>query len=231
MKPILGVLLCLSLSVQAQGSTGSGTGSYAQSGSRSAQPTVKVYKYRDDRGVPSFSDRAPRGTRYDVLHYNCYACDPESQVDWHRTPLFLGSFTDIIDRAAKQHEVDPALVRAVIHAESAFSPNALSPKGAQGLMQLMPATAEELGVRDAFLPEQNIDGGVRYLAWLLAQHDGDTRLATAAYNAGPGAVRRHQGVPPFSETKTYIKRVDILHKRYREALRSANPLAATAGAN
>ncbi|MDQ2075133.1 lytic transglycosylase domain-containing protein [Marinimicrobium sp. ABcell2] len=217
MKSLLPILMCTLLPLSVLGT--SGASAQAQSAS---QPTVEVYRYRNDRGVVSFSDRAPRGTRYEVLRYNCFACDLQSQVDWHETPLFVRRFRDIIDQAAYQHGVDPALVRAVIHAESAFRPKALSPKGAQGLMQLMPATAQDLGVTDAFLPEQNIDGGVRYLAGLLAQHHGDVRLATAAYNAGPGAVRRHRGVPPFEETRTYIKRVEILHQRYQEALRVAN---------
>lgn len=195
---------------------------------QSQQPTVRVYKYTNDSGVTSFSDRAPRSTQYQVLHYSCYACNPRSQVDWHNTPLHLQAFAEPIRLAAQEHGVDPALVRAVIHAESAFRPDALSHKGAQGLMQLMPATAQDLGVQNAFLPEQNIQGGVRYLAWLLEQHAGDTTLATAAYNAGPGAVRRHRGIPPFAETQTYVERVKILHDRYRTALAavSQEPLAA-----
>src|SRR5690625_248245 len=100
--------------------------------------------------------------------------------------------------------------------------NTVSTKGAQGLMQLMPATAEALNVQDPLIPEQNIDGGVRYLAQLLAEHQGNTRLATAAYNAGPGAVRRHRGVPPFAETRTYIERVAILYERYQQALNRSN---------
>lgn len=227
-RPLLISLLCgllpLSLSVY---------NVEAREVASSDRATITVYKYRNESGVPSFSDRAPRGTRFEVLHYNCYACDLTSTVDWHNTPLFLRQFTDPINQAARQHGVDPALVRAVIHAESAFRPNALSPKGAQGLMQLMPTTAQDLAVEDPLIPEQNIDGGVRYLAWLLAQHQGNTRLATAAYNAGPGAVRRHQGVPPFAETKTYIERVAILHERYREALHNtaSDALAATLNAD
>lgn len=219
MRSLFTLLLCalapLGLSVH---STAAG----AQESANSGQPTIKVYKYRNDRGVPSFSDRAPRGTRFEVLHYNCYACDLASQVDWHSTPLYLRQYVVPINQAARQHGVDPALVRAVIHAESAFRPKALSPKGAQGLMQLMPATAEALNVQDPLIPEQNIDGGVRYLAQLLAEHQGNTRLATAAYNAGPGAVRRHRGVPPFAETRTYIERVAILYERYQQALNSSN---------
>jgi soluble lytic murein transglycosylase-like protein len=186
--------------------------------SKSPQPTVKVYKYTDKNGVVSFSDRAPMRTKYEVVSYSCYACNPASKVDWYNTPLHMQAFEYPINSAAKKFGVDPALVRAVIHAESAFRPNAKSRKGAQGLMQLMPATAKDMGVKNAFSPAQNIQGGVRYLAWLLELHNGNTMLATAAYNAGPGAVKRHQGIPPYTETQTYVKRVKILHDRYRKQL-------------
>lgn len=191
--------------------------------SKSPQPTVKVYKYTDKNGVISFSDRAPMRTKYEVVSYSCYACNPASKVDWHNTPLHLQAFEYPINSAAKKFGVDPALVRAVIHAESAFKPDAKSRKGAQGLMQLMPATAKDMGVKDVLSPAQNIQGGVRYLAWLLEQHDGNTLLATAAYNAGPGAVKRHQGIPPYTETQTYVKRVKILHERYRKKLAAPEP--------
>ena len=183
-------------------------------------PSIKVFKYRDRTGATSFSDRAPLDRRYEVVHLssNCYACSPRSTVDWHTTPLKLNAFQEVIDRAARKYRVDPALVRAVIHAESAFKPGALSKRGAMGLMQLMPATAREMGVRDSLSPEQNVHGGVRYLAWLLQKTSGDVRLATAAYNAGPGAVERYNGIPPYEETRTYVKRVAILHNRYRDAL-------------
>ena len=120
-------------------------------------------------------------------------------------------------QAAAEYAVDAALVRAVIHAESAYQVDAKSPKGAQGLMQLMPATARELDVADAFDPESNIWGGTRYLAAMLELFDGDITLASAAYNAGPGAVQRYGGVPPYAETKEYVRRIRILHRRYREA--------------
>ncbi|HTF95935.1 MAG TPA: lytic transglycosylase domain-containing protein, partial [Cellvibrio sp.] len=118
--------------------------------------------------------------------------------------------------------VDPALVRAVIHAESNFNPLARSRKGAMGLMQLMPGTARDMGVQDASNAAQNIEGGVKYLAWLLKRFKGDITLATAAYNAGPGAVDRHRGVPPYEETKTYVFRVNILHQRYKTQLALAS---------
>ena len=114
--------------------------------------------------------------------------------------------------AARRHGLDPELVIAVVSVESGFRAQALSPKGAQGLMQLMPGTAASLGVEDAFDPEQNLDGGVRHLGQLLAQYDGDVERALAAYNAGEGAVHRHHGVPPYRETRAYVKKV---LERYR----------------
>ncbi|MCR6700705.1 MAG: lytic transglycosylase domain-containing protein [Dokdonella sp.] len=104
-----------------------------------------------------------------------------------------------------------------MHAESAFNPLALSHKGAQGLMQLMPGTAGDLGVVDAFDIGENIRGGARYLAQMLKSFNGDERLATAAYNAGPGAVQKHGGVPPYAETKLYVERVATLRERYGKA--------------
>ncbi len=109
--------------------------------------------------------------------------------------------------AAERAGVDPELVLAVVAAESGFRPRAVSRKGAQGLMQLMPNTASALGVEDSFDPVQNLDGGTRYLSALLALYDGDVRRALAAYNAGEAAVARHGGVPPYPETRAYLKRV------------------------
>ena len=111
--------------------------------------------------------------------------------------------------------VDDALIRAIIHAESAYQPEALSPKGAQGLMQLMPDTQAELQVVDVFDPTSNIEGGTLYLSRLLKQFDQNVELTAAAYNAGPGAVLEYGGVPPYKETREYVRRIKILYRRYR----------------
>jgi len=174
-----------------------------------------IYKYRDGAGVIHYTDRQPAGKNFVVVRTYCPACDPHSTVNWDRVRLQPDAFRDEIAGAARRWQVDPALVRAVIHAESAFNPEAISRAGAQGLMQLMPATAGDYGVTDAFDIHQNINAGTRLLADLLARYRGNAELATAAYNAGAGAVEQHGGVPPFAETRVYVKRVATLHRRYR----------------
>ncbi len=182
------------------------------------QKAMKIYKYRDKYGARSFSDRAPENRRYEVIQLSCFACNPKSTLDWDTIPLYLDAYVYTINAVSSKYGVDPALVRAVIHAESAFKPGALSKKGAMGLMQLMPGTARDMGVANPLSPEENIEGGVQYLAWLLERNGGNTVLATAAYNAGPGAVEQYNGIPPYEETRTYVKRVKILHERYKQAL-------------
>lgn len=120
-----------------------------------------------------------------------------------------------IQLATRKFGVEEALVRAIIHAESAYNPRAVSHAGAQGLMQLMPATARRFGVTNSFDPQQNILGGTQYLAWLLNRYNGDITLAAAGYNAGEGAVDRHRGVPPYRETRGYVRKVNELLPQYR----------------
>ena len=146
-----------------------------------------------------------------------FACQVDSLIDWHNAKLYLTHYQRTIKSAATLYRVSPAFIRAVIHAESHFNAKAVSKQGAQGLMQLMPTTAQALGVKNSFIAKQNIYGGVKHLAHLLNVYQGNNRLAAAAYNAGEGAVKRYSGIPPFAETKVYVERVDILYRRYQKA--------------
>jgi soluble lytic murein transglycosylase-like protein len=148
----------------------------------------------------------------------CIACNLHSPIRWGSVSLNLNAYADTIRAASIEYGVDEAFLRAIIHAESAFNPRAMSLKGAQGLMQLMPATASDMGVLDAFNTDQNIRGGARYLSLLLHDFNGNEQLAAAAYNAGPGAVQRYSGVPPYAETQVYVVRVATLRKRYDAAI-------------
>lgn len=142
---------------------------------------------------------------------------------------WTGRYDDLVLEYASKQALRPELVRAVIQVESGFNPRARSPKGAMGLMQLMPATARELGVVDAYDPEQNIRGGTRYLRQLLDRYDGDERLALAAYNAGAGAVDRYGGVvPPYRETREYVRKVNSVAARAK-VTGQAPPAAASPG--
>ena len=134
-----------------------------------------------------------------------------------------GEHSEIFSAAARANKIDDAWLRAIAHAESGFRANAISPKGAQGIMQLLPATAVEYQVKDPFSPVQSIQGGARVLGALLRRYKGDRRLAAAAYNAGIGAVARYKGIPPYAETQAYVAKVDALFQLYAAALpRSAS---------
>ncbi len=128
---------------------------------------------------------------------------------------YVSSGSDLaamVDRVAEKYGLDPALLRAVVKVESDFNPLAVSHAGAMGLMQLMPGTAGELGVKNPFDPAENLEGGARYLKSMIERFGGDLKLALAAYNAGPGAVDRHGGVPPYGETISYIERIRRLYR-------------------
>ncbi len=185
----------------------------------------QVYSYIKD-GVRHYTSKQPKGVagatavrsiRYSFVE-TCYACAPLPGVNFGTLRLNMVAYAAEIRAAAAQHGVDEAIVRAIIHAESSFNPNARSRVGAQGLMQLMPPTARRFGVSDSYDPAQNIRGGVQYLAWLLKRYNGDLTLAAAGYNAGEGAVDRYKGVPPYSETRRYVERVRVLAERYRGLL-------------
>lgn len=127
------------------------------------------------------------------------------------------AYEEIIQEAAAKYELDPALIRSVMQTESAFHPYAVSRAGAEGLMQLMPALANEMGVADSFDPRENIMGGARYLKRLLDHHNGNLDLALASYNAGPGNVARYGGIPPFRETRRYVKTIKALYAKSKRA--------------
>ena len=182
----------------------------------------QVYSYIKD-GVRHYSSKRPQGVasasavrtiKYSFME-TCYACGAKSGVNFGSVRLNKNAYSNEIAAAARAFGVDEAIVRAIIHAESAYNPNALSRVGAQGLMQLMPATARRFGVSNAFDAAQNIRGGVEYLAWLLKRFNGNLTLAAAGYNAGEGAVDRYKGVPPYGETQRYVQRVGLLADRYR----------------
>ena len=188
----------------------------------------QVYSYVGKDGVRNYTSVRPRGVsgasirtiKYSYME-TCYACGAKPGVNFGTLRLNTAAYQAEIAAAAREHGVDEAIVRAIIHAESAYNPMALSRVGAQGLMQLMPATARRFGVSDAFNPQQNIQGGVKYLAWLLKRFDGNLTLAAAGYNAGEGAVDKYKGVPPYSETQRYVQRVGVLAERYRGNLAAA----------
>ncbi len=163
---------------------------------------AQIFAWKDADGNQVFSDRAP------TREYRTFAVAGSTLRSTRQaTGKYAGRYEGIIDEAAARHSVRPDLVRAVIQVESGFDPRARSPKGAMGLMQLMPATAAEFGVRNPYNPADNVRGGVAYLRSLLNRYGNET-LALAAYNAGPGAVDRHgNAVPPYRETREYVNRV------------------------
>ena len=188
-----------------------------------------TYSYVDAKGVRNYSNRRPKGVanvtvsrvEYPIFEMEtCYACGLQPKVNFGKVSLNTSAYQAEIAAAARDFGVEEAIVRAIIHAESAYRPNALSRVGAQGLMQLMPATARRFGVSNAFDAGQNIRGGVQYLSWLLKRFDGNLTLAAAGYNAGEGAVDKYKGVPPYSETRRYVERVGMLADRYRTTLRT-----------
>ena len=170
---------------------------------------AQIYAWRDANGNLVLSDKAkdPSAKTYAVSSSTATGANPGFRTTRvaSRRPT---SYDDLIADHSARHDVSPDLVRAVIQAESGFNPRARSTKGAMGLMQLMPATAREYGVLDAFNPIENIKAGIAYLKSLLVRYNDDESLALAAYNAGPGAVERFgRSVPPYRETRTYVSKI------------------------
>ena len=176
-----------------------------------------IYQFKDTNGTTLLTNR--KKAEYNHLKVVKATYYPDSNIhsysNWGASEASVlpsysrnkNAFDQLIRQAAQHHGVSEGLVKAIMHTESGFNIHARSPVGAQGLMQLMPATARRFNVSNAYDPQQNIFGGVKYLSWLLKRFNGDTRLAIAAYNAGEGNVDKYGDVPPFRETRDYVKRV------------------------
>lgn len=171
------------------------------------QAFADIYRYRDEKGKWHFTNI--KSDRRYKLYIRTYSEDPAA---------FIKKYDSIIQQASERFGVKPSLIKAVINAESGFDQKATSDKGAQGLMQLMPKTANDMEVEDPYEPEENIFGGVRYLSDLLGRYN-SINLALAAYNAGPENVDAYNGVPPFPETEIFIKRVLNYYNQYEPGVK------------
>ena len=171
----------------------------------SSPSQADVYRFKDGNGVWHFSN-----TRSDPRYHLYLKSRGLSGKE------YLKKYDHIIKKAAEQFGVEVTFIKAIIRAESAFNPNAVSKSGAQGLMQLMPDTADDMAVRDPFDPEENIFGGTRYLSMLLKRFNHDKRLAVAAYNVGPTTVERHDAVPPIPQTRQFVERVMRFYREYKD---------------
>ncbi len=189
----------------------------ARNGSVSRRNGLVYWSDKEKRfkPVPSATMGAARSAAAEVNQYLTHESNPEDAARSNylrsNTPISQQDVDAAIEQAAARHNVDPNLVRSVIKVESNFNPNAVSRKGAMGLMQLMPRTARSLHVTNPFDPQQNVDAGVRHLKSLLESYGGNIKLSLAAYNAGAGAVARSSGVPRFAETQNYVRRITEIY--------------------
>ena len=182
--------------------------------------SADIYRYTDEAGVITFTNESggknhkrikaePRQRAGEIATPSSPSAAPTGNTI--SSANIPSSYLDIISAACSRHNVDPALVHALVKVESDFNPYALSRKGAMGLMQLMPQTALDLNVRNSFNPSDNIDGGVKYLKYLIDRYEGNLSLALAAYNSGETAVKKWGTIPPFKETQLYVQRILSLY--------------------
>ncbi|MET0389222.1 MAG: lytic transglycosylase domain-containing protein [Polyangiales bacterium] len=191
----------------------------------SATASADIYHFTDRDGVVHYTNVQPRGGAWRRLYHTDDAGRPTSRLgasERKPDPQRLASYDEHIREASQLYQLPEAFIRAIVLVESNFYPDAISEAGAMGLMQLMPATAVNMGVMNAFDPRQNVLGGTRYLRVLANRFNGDLVLTVAAYNAGEGAIERYKGVPPYLETRRYVQRV--LHHYYQ--FRNATQLTA-----
>lgn len=178
--------------------------------------SAQIYTWRDPSGHMVLSNK-PQSGNAPIATYAVAGSNLLRTASKPATSRGATAYDDLIRQHAERHGISADLVKAVIQAESGFNPRAVSPKGAMGLMQLMPATARDLGVRDPFHPAENIRGGVEYLAGLLARFNQNVERALAAYNAGPQRVEQYDGVPPYRETQNYVKKITASAKAAAKA--------------
>lgn len=179
---------------------------------------AEIYKYRGKDGGVHFTDR-PMSGNYRLIWRNGPSKSRKGNYSLAKMRENKSKFTPMIETVAKELRLHPGLLHAMVRVESAYNPKAISKKGAQGLMQLMPATASRYGVNDSYDPKQNLEGGARYLSDLLTQFEYDIRLALAVYNAGENAVKRYGNkIPPYKETMNYVDKVMGEYERNRLAM-------------
>ncbi len=174
-----------------------------------------IYKYVDENGVLHFTDTPVSGHKMELFIKERIGSRNSYNREDYRSYYTSDEFNDIIEEAASANDVSSSLIKAMIKVESNFNPNAVSPKGAKGLMQIMPGTMRDLNIDNPFNPYENIMGGSRYISGLLRRFNNELSLALAAYNAGPGMVEKYNNIPPFEETIGYVQKVLHFHRMYQ----------------
>lgn len=183
-------------------------------GIHSISHAADIYKYVDENGVLHFTDTPISGGKME-LFIKDRSNSKSSYSQDYRSYYTSDEFNDIIEEAASANNVSSSLIKAMIKVESNFNPNAVSPKGAKGLMQIMPGTMRDLNIENPFNPYENVMGGSKYIRDLLRRFNNELTLALAAYNAGPGMVEKYKNIPPFEETIGYVQKVLHFHRMYQ----------------